>query len=216
MKRGRPALLCGSALLLTACSAGGTGQAFDALRDGQEGASRERTYTSLSEVVAEIDTGRPGARPAEALVVGRVASVEPGIARSWDVLADGERVNELRWDDPATQARTFHLHVQVREVIDAAPGVPVGDWVTVGISFPPETTEADVNGSFIAGYDLVLFLTKTPVFDYHPQVWAVTEDAALVGIVADDGSVSFPLLDEGDPIIGGVASIADLRSAAEG
>ena len=203
------------ALLLAGCSPAGPASDVRAeLGQGQDGGGggAPPPFDSLDELLANTLYERPGEPPrplTEAVVVGRVARVEPG--RGFGVDGDdAERGTETDFTDARAQWRTVHAVVEVDSVVSGDESL---DTVVVGLVM--SDLEPAQEGLPALGR-VVLFLDRQPVFDYDASVYGVAHDGRLIGEVDDEGRMSFPALapEEEDELLSGVGTVEQLREAA--
>ena len=217
MSRGRAvSALLGVVLLGTACTADSPrGAVFDAMR--QRGASASRLqppYRSLAELLPNTKYQWPDAKPKaliEAAVVGRISDVERG--RGF-YLPDGDapRGTPTDFDDPRALWRTVHATVEVDQAI--AGQLPAGR-VVVGFAFGHEPPFEDIKRGLEVTGRVLVFLERSPVFDYADFVYGVPIDGTLLGVVDDDGRITLPAAEPADQkLLDGASTLQDLVDAA--
>lgn len=192
------------ALAVSAASCGvfgGSGWDGDAL-----GGTRDSLETydpaealSIPTIVALSQSGRSGERPLDAVVIGRVIDVEPGRSMSWTLREDGADRVFLPFGDEGAEASTFHLTVDISEVVVAGKGTTVpSDEITVGVSHPAEDAEA-VQDDYRGIGEAVFFVYQdSALYDYADDVWAIDHNQGLIGRLSGDGEIDFPLLPHAD------------------
>lgn len=189
------------------------GSVFDALDSGGEGVSM--TIPDGVDSFASLIQDPHGA---DAVVVGTVVEVDIGKGFRWELDSEGEEVRiEEPFNGPDAWVSTVHVTLAVQEVIYAASGQPGLDslsTVTFGLSFnSPVEDEAFVEELTDLG-ELVVFLHESPVYDYQPGLWGVMMDGRLLGVVDEEGSISFPAY-ETEPLFGSPpSSLEELRALA--
>ena len=199
---------------LAACGSAqqGDGETFDALRARMESADYVRNYDTVGQAVAMTAAGGPSA-PAIAVVRGDVTAVEPGVSNSWELTGDGEDRTILPFGDENSQIDTYHLTIEVSDVIAHGPTTNLGPTLTVGIALPPGADLAQVRSDVEQIDDAVFFVQESPVFDYEPGLLGISENGTLIGFV-DDGSVHYPLLEVPDAFTADGGDLAALATAA--
>ena len=202
---------------LAACGSAqqGNGETFDALRARMQSADFVRNYDSVGQAVAMTAAGGPSA-PALAVVRGDVTAVEPGVSKSWELNDDGEETTILPFGDEAAESSTYHLTIEVDEVIARGPTADLGRTLVVGIALPPSLANLDqVRADFEQIDDAVFFVNESRVYDYKSDVLGISENGTLIGFV-NDGSVTYPLLEAPDSFTADGSDLAALQAAAGG
>ena len=180
-------------VLLSACTTGsGT---LEALRERGAGGGSARPYDSLDDLLGNVryqwSVGQP--RPLTiAVVVGRFESAGPGAAFTV-AGADAPGGRSEDFDAPAATWKTVEATFVVDQVISGA--VDRADRVEVGLAFGPDIDPAAVEDDLRRLGRTVLFLDKSPVFGYKPQLYGTVADGTLLATVADDGTLALPALD---------------------
>ena len=217
----RFAAVCGAIVAagaaLTACGSAqqGEGQTFDALKARTEAASSAgRDYDSVGQAVALTAAGGPSA-PALAVVRGDVTAVAAGVSKSWELTDEGEETTILPFGDEAAESSTYHLTIDVDEVIAQGPTAKLGRTVTVGIALPPSLATLDqVRTDFEQVDDAVFFIKSSRLYDYAPNVLGIAENGTLIGFV-NDGSITYPLIEQPtDSFTADGRDVAALKAAA--
>jgi hypothetical protein len=197
-------------VLATATWLGGrdTGAILDQLGNRDEGGSRDRPYRSVAEAM----------RFADSVVVGSFTEVTPGRGFSWTLSPTGEeQTHEHEYGAEEAWINTVHAIFAVDEVLASARGSEVrpGSTVSVGIAID-NAVSATQGTSELAGLGtVVLYLVKSPVFDYQPELYAILEDGAFLATVSPQGALSYPLLDNSAVSVGDGRSVTDLRAAGD-
>lgn len=169
--------------------------ALDALRPWADG-DAVRFHTTLAELLPNVSfrvDGRPPTPEADAVVVGRVAGVEPGVRRG--------------------DARTFHLTVAVERRIGST--VATGT-VGVGLAADAAVDPARLEWGLRAVGRLVLFLdASSPVFAYDPGRYGVVGNGGMLATVDAAGRLGLPLKrpDEQAALLAGAATLDELERA---
>lgn len=173
-------------------------------------------YQSYEEVLPNVsfrvDDEAPQ-RLSDVVVVGEVVRVEDG--RAFDAgVEDGPGGEPAEFDDPRARWRTLHLEVEVDEAMSRA--ADVGETVTVGLAISGGVDPAVMRRGLEELGTIVLPLTSSsPVFAYGGgDVLSIVEDGAFLGTVAEDETISLPLLDpsEADVLLGSIRTLPDLRA----
>ena len=159
--------------------------------------SRERTYKSILEAMPNVVfVGPEGNRgsASEAVLIGSVVDVTPGASFVWDEV--GTTRTELPFNDEQAMSSTIHVEMKIDQQIAVSPGVVLGPTVSFGLALGPfvdvEAAVAELKG---LGTILVFLHEHSPVFDYDKSLLSVLEDGAFLGLVAEDGTVTFPAMD---------------------
>lgn len=186
-----------------------------ALSARHAGASVIQPFNSLTELLANThyQVGDASPRPlTEAVIVGRVTDVHPGRAFrvEGDDAPDGIATD---FDNPDALWRTVHASVAVESVISGA----ADEVILVGFAFDPTLPLDDIEKQMIGFEQLLMFLNKSPVFDYDPDVYGTVFDGALVGLIDDEGHITLPALEETEEadLLRKAPTIEELRAAAQ-
>jgi len=182
-------------------------------------------YQSADELLSNVRYVQ-GDRPARALtdvvVVGTIRDVRPGYGfADPSTGAKGELVGDgvqVPFNSPDALWRTVHLTIDVDEVLSGE--IPDGSrQITVGLAIGNvNTDEEHVRDGLVALGRTVWFLRNdSPVFAYESTLYSDLEDGRLIAPVASDGSLSFPMLENGDPAAVALrgATLPRLRAAAD-
>lgn len=213
-------LLAALTTSLAACGAEAQlGPATDVLtemRGRQEGAASVRPFDSLADLLdnTHYQMGEAPARPlTEAVIVGQVTDVQPGRAFT-DETDDAPDGTETDFGDPDAIWRSVHVSIKVETVVSGAVVEPV----VVGFAFDPRLSVEDIRAQFVGFGSVLLFLNRSPVFDYDPEVYGTVLDGALLGVVDDEGHIALPLVDRQDAkgLLREASSVEELEAAAEG
>jgi len=203
--RNKLALFLLLGVLAVACSENtNTQAAFDNERDRAGAGTRERPYESAMELAEQISERQTTGRSLEAVIVGRITAVEPGASFTWimdEEIGEASRV-ELPFGDEEAMVNTAHLIVEVLEHL--TPGDDRSETsVTVGIVVNADVKFDAIKADYESLDEVVLFLRPSAVFDYRPDIRSIYEDGALIGTLAEDGTVRFPLLAEPGRLLAG-------------
>lgn len=191
------------------------GDVIAAISTRQEGGGGIRPFNSLTGLLenTEYKVGDASPRPlTEAVIVGRVVDVEPG--RGFRVDGDDAPDGiETDFDDPDALWRTVHASVRVESVISGA----ADQLILVGFAFDPRLPLDDIKKQMIGFGRVLMFLNKSPVFDYDPDVYATVLDGALLGLIDHEGHIALPALEETEEadLLRAASTIDELRAAAE-
>lgn len=115
---------------------------------------------SIEEMVVSSQSGQPGERETDAIVIGRVVDVEPGQSFSWTIGDDAEARTILPFGDPSAEATSFHLSLEVTDVVVAGRDTDIEPGrIQIGV-----THSADKRGSVEDDYqgigEVVFFLSE--------------------------------------------------------
>lgn len=188
------------------------GYAIDQLFARAEGSLTLRPYHSVVELLPNVSyvgpTGDLGPLT-DAVVVGDITDVSPGRA-----VRDGGREPEpLRFDDPAADWRTLHLHVRVTDTIAGSAARNVLVELPIG-----GTTDAETMAAGLRQIGPLLFFLwgPTPAVDDDSSVYSLVEGGDLLATVEHDGSIRFLVtsMDEDADLVGGIRTVDDLKRAA--
>jgi len=189
--------------------------AIDLLGDrtaGTDNGAREKTFADLlPNHTFQVGSAEPVAL-ASGIVIGTVTGVEPGSAYSADAGSDAG--SELDFADPDALWREIVLTVSV----DSAVGEVSGD-ATVRIGLAIDGT-ADIDKA-TAGFEslgrIIAVLDGPGAFAFDPEVYSVRQGGGLVGLVAENGSISFPYLGEKNAeFLDGLDTVTDVLTEATG
>lgn len=158
------------------------------------------------EAMPQVQYSIDGAEPvvvADGFVVGDVISVEEGRSFRWEMNDEGEERVQLGFNEDAAQVSTLHVTLRVSRSIvaknrssDMAESLTVGEDVRFGLALAAPADPAAAERELLEAGSLVALLYKgSSVFDYDPDLWAVVQDGAYLGVVQDGNIVHFPVLD---------------------
>lgn len=187
---------------------------LQARNESRDGARYFADITELLDNTRFEVAGSPAIPLTDAVVVGRVAAVEPGAG----FRVEGEDAPggiQVDFEDDRALWHTVHVHVDVDQVVsgDAVEGTTV----TVGFALGTPATFDKIADGFLAMGDLLLFLLGgSPVFEYDPSIYATMDDGALLALVDPEGRITLPVLDDTQAatLTGPAPTVQELRRAA--
>lgn len=190
-------------------------EVLEEMQGRAESGSSVRPYNSLVEVLGNVEysiEGGPAEPLSEAVVVGKFVDVVAGRAFSDERPGSPDGV-ELDFDSPDAIWRSVHAMVEVEEVVSGSLEGPV----IAGFAFDPKVPLHEIREEFVEMGSVLLFLNRTPVFDYDPEVFGTVSDGALLGVV-DRGRISLPVMDgdQAEELLRDASTLNELKSAAEG
>jgi hypothetical protein len=205
-------------LLASACGNSndvGVDFAVEHLAARHAAATRVRYYTNLAEALPNVKyqhTDGTTETISESVVRGEITVAESG--RGFDGGGEAESTRDVGFESKDALWRTLHLRLKVMEHI---AGAATSEEILVGIVIDGGVNPDTAARSFEAMDDVVLLLRSgSPVFDYADKLYSIVQDGGLLGLVGDDGMLTFPVLDESAAqFAGGIATVNDLRAAAE-
>jgi hypothetical protein len=153
-------------------------------------------YRSVDELMPNVswtaDDGTVGYQPADALVIGRITSIEEGrgyIGRPEEAIEDGKDADVVAFDDPGVSWRTLHLTVSVEEAYPAS----VGEEITVGWVVHGDENHHQVAAGLLAlGRFAALVRDETTMYSYDPAIYGVDVEGAALYRVLPSGKLSLP------------------------
>jgi len=151
----------------------------------------------------------PVLRIADVAVTGRFTTWRPGTATVWSATGDVGGGTAVLWDDARAETRTLVMTFAVDRVVAAADGVAPGGAVEVSIGVDARYDAAAVARGLVAAGESIAFLTEPA----DARTWNLALGGGLVGRVADDGVVTWGVLDAAAEID---ASRQPLADAARG
>lgn len=208
--------VCSLALLTGCASSAPEVGVIDALKARHEGAASITPYRDLTELL-DNTTYQAGSKApvvlTEAVVRGHISNVTEGKAFTVEG-SDAPGGTLADFDNPNAQWRTFHATLEVAEVISGA----AGKQITVGLAFGPDIKVDTVRTDLTAMKEVVMFLERSPVFDYDDTIYGVVGNGALIAQLDDQGTLTLPVLDanESARMLTGSATLDTLRQAARG
>jgi hypothetical protein len=181
-------------------------------------------YRSADEVLGNVryvQGDSPARALTDAVIVGAIRDVTPGYGfADPSTGAEGEMVGDavrVPFDSPEALWRTVHLTIDVDEVVSGH--IPNGSrQIRVGLAIGNiNADEGQITEGLAALGSTVWFLRNdSPVFAYDSTLYSDLEDGRLIAPVASDGSLLFPMLEEGDPAEVALrgTTLSQLRAAA--
>lgn len=149
-------------------------------------------------------TGR-AMRVSDLVVTGRFTAWRHGTASSWSGPRDASTGAPVTWDDARAETRVLLMTFDVDTVVAAAPGVTSDTALRVAITVDAPYDAAAVARGLVAGGETVLLLAA-PGDD---GLWRVAFGGGLLGRVADDGVVTWGVLDAAARIDASRQALAD-------
>ena len=214
--------LCAVLLIGTAASCAPSNETsgpglVEALHARHESGGTSYPFRTLAELLGNVRYGGSpaSARPlTEAVVVGTVTEVRPGAGFRVEG-NDAPSGIETDFDDPRALWRTFHVTVDVERVVSGDVGTGAGA-VTVGFAFGRDMPLEGLDEEFQRMGRMLLFLNRSVVFDYDPDVYGTVLDGALLGQVTENDEIRLPVLDDFEEasFLQGGRSLGELVSAA--
>lgn len=168
---------------------------------GEFGSRIPPLYTSILEaspLIEYVVDGRPEF-VSEALVVGRVFSVDEGRSFSWTDEGGNEVRTELSFNAKSAMVSTIHIQVAVDSAQARTDTIARGSEITIGLALNASVNVQALARELIATQGVVVYLRRSPVFDYDPKLWSVLDDGDFLGIVGEDSAVRFPILELTQP-----------------
>lgn len=150
----------------------------------------------------EFSIDGSAAQPAYGGVVqGRVTAVAEGASYRDEVGPDGARSAQLPFDSPDATWRMIVLTIDVENDFDPTTEAP--ETVRLGVTFDGGADAKSMLSAF-EGQHVLAVLDRPGAFSADQTVRTAARSGALLGFVAEDGSISMPLLgeEERDYLIG--------------
>lgn len=169
---------------------------LEEMRGRAEAGSSVRPFDSLTETLGNVEysiAGGPAAPLTEAVVVGVVTDVAPGRAFSDEKPGSPDGVG-VDFDDPDAIWRSVHALVEVETVISGE----AGRVAEVGFAFDPRVPLQEIRAELVGMGSMLLFLNRSPVFDYDAGAYGTVSDGALLGLVDQQGNITLPLIENQD------------------
>lgn len=156
--------------------------------------------------------GGPEERIFAATIDGRVREVRPGSSQRDSVGDDGAIArDEVAFDDPSATWRTVVLRVEVSNDFDPHAELPTEIDVVLWLD---GATDPDVILDGFRG-QRVFAVVEEPRRLEPSTAYPVARNGALIGVVAEDGSVSLPGLEESEgAYLDGLDSISEIEAAS--
>ena len=188
---------------------------IELIQDRHVGTSTVVREQTLADVLPNHLFSVAGSEPvalAAGTVIGTVSSVEPGAA--YVSSAESNAGDEVAFDSTDAEWRV----VIVTIAVDSAVGEVTGDsTVRLGIAVDGA---ADI-ATAIEGYQqlgrVIVVLDAKGTFELDSSLYSARQGGALFGLVADDGSITFPAQgDNNAAFLDGLNTVTDVLSEATG
>lgn len=130
---------------------------------------------------------------------GTITSVEDGVGMMWTLDEEGENEQRtiLPFGDVSSIVGSAHLAVEVDRVLAAPDDSAVADaTVQFGITVD-DADDVDALRSGLVDQDVVVFLRRTPVFDYEDGLFGVMLDGGLLCRRGETQPLDCPALEPG-------------------
>jgi hypothetical protein len=150
----------------------------------------------------EFSIDRSSARPAYGgIVEGHVTAVAEGASYRDEIGTDGARSVQLPFDSPDATWRMIVLTIDVENDFDPTTKAPEN--VRLGVTFDGGADAESMLSAF-EGQHVLAVLDRPGAIPSDQTLRIAGRSGALLGFVAEDGSISMPLLgeDEGDYLNG--------------
>ena len=142
----------------------------------------------------EFSINGSAAQPAYGGVVeGQVTAVAEGASYRDELGADGARSVELPFDSPDATWRMIVLTIEVSNDFD--PNADPSEPVRLGVTFDGGADAKSMLSAF-EGRRVLAVLDRPGALSVDPTVRTAARSGALLGFVAEDGTISMPLLGE--------------------
>lgn len=154
----------------------------------------------------EFSINGSAAQPAYGGVVqGQVTAVAEGASYRDEVGPDTARSVQLPFDSPEATWRMIVLTIDVKNDFDPTAEAP--ETVRLGVTFDGGADAKSMLSAF-QGQHVLAVLDRPGAFSADPTVRTAGRSGALLGFVAEDGSISMPLLgDEERAYLDGLTTI---------
>jgi len=181
-----------------------------------------RPYSRLAETLPNAKAS-DGSSVADSVVVGVVSAVtnSAGFVESGRAPTSGNpSARRTAFDDPLASWRTLRVTIDVKEVVAGpAVGTLSLDWPILGSSGRGDDGAAIGRALKELGTVLVMSHAQPTGPEYLGLVRKIADPAYGLGVVATDGSLSFPLVEGGQAdamaFMGDIDTLGELRSAAD-
>ena len=142
-----------------------------------------------------------------------MTAVAEGASYRDEIGTDGARSVPLPFDSPDATWRMIVLTIDVANDFDPTPEAPAN--VRLGVTFDGDADAKSMLSAF-AGQHVLAVLDRPRAFPPDQTLRIAGRSGALLGFVAEDGSISMPLLgeDEGD-YLNGLTTIEALTAESE-
>jgi hypothetical protein len=168
------------------------------LRLRSAGGDRAVWYADIDEAMPSAQNeGRFTGGSTDLVVTGRFTAAEPGLGFVDNLDPDpGERGSTpVSFDDTSAQWRSLHLTFVVDRVLGGA--ARNGDTLHVGLAVSGGTDSSTFLREATLLGQVVVFLHRSPVFDYDKTLWAIVADGGMLATYSASGDYDFVFLDEG-------------------
>ena len=167
---------------------------------------------ALPNVEFSID-GSPAQPAYGGVVEGHVTAVAEGASYRDEIGTDGARSAELPFDSPDATWRMIVLTIDVENDFDPTTEAPEN--VRLGVTFDGGADAKTMLSAFEGQHVLAVLDTPGPLSP-DDTLRTAGRSGALLGFVADDGSISMPLLGEGEhDYLNGLATIEAVIAESE-
>jgi hypothetical protein len=193
-----------------AIAAGDPAYALDRLRhnNGEVGGAAPTLEDSLpNHRYALGDTGEV-ASYSDALALGTVTGVRKGIGVTW---RDDDNYTVVDFDDMAADTRTV---VVTMTVADGTGAITPGDGPISFRVLVPSLADPDRFAAGMAGLGRIAVVLHRDATDFDSTPWRPLMNDNLIGVIADDGTLTLPGLARGAVFAGDLHTAAQLLAAA--
>jgi hypothetical protein len=153
------------------------------------------------------DTGKV-ATYSDALVTGTVTSVSKGLGVIWR----GDRdYTVVDFDDPSADTRTAVVTITVDEATGA---IRSADGRVSFRVLVPSLADPDRFAESLAGLGRIAVVLTRDATDFDSTPWRPLMNDNLIGVIADDGSLTLPGLARGKELSGDIQTVGQLLTAA--
>ncbi|MGB5952331.1 MAG: hypothetical protein WBG57_07430, partial [Ornithinimicrobium sp.] len=182
------------ALTLAGCGDPG-GETLDSIEARQEVADADWGYTTVQELLDSMGETAANDQHAQMVIVATVESVDPISSARWEF--DEEDDSDIRIDLPYGHEQSwsdiYHLTINPVETLAVAQGWRANSpALTVGLVLEPGLAPEQVETDLQDLGDVVLLLEDdSPVFTDNEEVLSIVQDGAGIGLIDNDGKVTF-------------------------
>lgn len=189
-------------LLVALAGCSDSGELFESLADRGEGTSRTRLYDSWQTLLTTASCGDVGEDGIDLAVEAKVLDINEGVGLRWTFDENGEnsRKTLTAFDDASAEVRTVHFSLFVDRFIGGNEKVSPGDELQIGLAVSPNVSIDEARRGLENASPAIFFLETSPVFDYEPGLFSISEDGLLVAVPDDDGQLTFPSLTAEDVV----------------
>jgi len=170
----------------------------------------------LREALPNVKFSIDGSAPQPAyggLVQGQVTAVAAGASYRDEIGAEAARSVQLPFDSPDAMWRMIVLTIDVENDFDPTTEAP--ETVPLGVTFDGGADANSIMSAF-EGQHVLAVLDRPGAFSADPTVRTAGRSGALLGFVAEDGSISMPFLGEDErEYLNGLTSIAAVIAESE-